>query len=121
MKALKDWWSGMDLELKSKINYIEILKAFFFGPRVGLLSISVNTDFFDDKTRELVNGVPGFCLIRGNAVAILVVLECTETKEKFTILTTQPRMPNGRIANAVECVTKQYGCLRGENLCLSWR
>jgi len=74
-----------------KINDIEINKIHFFGTdKVGFIDLTVDVE---DKNG---NWLPGICFLRGNSVAVLVVLVDEQTKEEFFLLTYQPRVPTGK-------------------------
>jgi ADP-sugar diphosphatase len=57
-----------------------------FGPRVGFIKMNA-----DIVTREGAKFVPGITLLRGGAVAILIIITC-EGKD-YVVLTAQPRAP----------------------------
>ena len=103
--AFRSWWRRMDVKFKSRINFISILDMFFFRPGVlGFCNVLASTDTYKPELdadgvptgKQLtVPGTPGYCFIRGGAVAVLMIVEAAETGEKFLILTRQPRTPIG--------------------------
>ena len=88
-KLFKDWVEKLDSGFK--VNGILIQSLDMFGPkRAGF--IKVKADIVDHKTG---NFVPGICFLRGSSVAILVILKCSETNERFAVLVNQSRVPVG--------------------------
>eukprot|EP00033_Pygsuia_biforma_P003899 GCRY01004269.1.p1 GENE.GCRY01004269.1~~GCRY01004269.1.p1 ORF type:complete len:379 (-),score=98.36 GCRY01004269.1:152-1195(-) len=88
-KLFTDWVATLDSAFK--VESIMIQSVDLFGPRVGFMKIKAN--IVNRKTGAFI---PGICFLRGGSVAILVVIECPDNGEKYTILTRQPRAPVGR-------------------------
>ncbi|OHS98774.1 hydrolase, NUDIX family protein [Tritrichomonas foetus] len=86
---VKNWLAGLDdsLEVKS----LEIQSVDKFGSsRVGFVKIKAHVE-------RNGTSIPGIVLLRGSAVAMLLIITDEQTNEQFTILTKQPRVPTGRI------------------------
>ena len=80
-----------------EIKSIRIYKVNFFGPNVGFIYL---------ESEIYVNGkpVPGIGFIRGDSVAILLVLNTTNKKgidERYSILVEQYRANVGRFAKGI--------------------
>lgn len=75
-----------------------------FGSRVGFLKIKA-----DAEDNQSGNFIPGICFLRGSSVAILVIIECCETKEQFVVLVRQARVPVGEY----RCTELPAGMLDG--------
>jgi ADP-sugar diphosphatase len=86
MKAFKDW------VLKTSRNFnldgVSIYGVDFFGPRVGFLKFKAHCKDDDPP--------PSIVFMRGGSVAIIMVIECEETGDKYTVLTKQARVPIGQ-------------------------
>lgn len=84
----KIWMDRMRKDDKLVLKHVIFNSVSRFGPRIGFIKITTETMHVDTQ-----HTVPGIVFLRGDAVAILVVLKC-DGKE-YTILTHQPRVPIG--------------------------
>ena len=84
----KDWYNAIEEGLHIRGIFVQSLDK--FGSVVGFLKIE--TDAVDNQG----NFIPGICFLRGDSVAILVLLECSESEKKFVVLVSQARMPVGK-------------------------
>jgi len=73
------------------VKKVEIQSIDRFGSsRIGFIKMATTTERNGIK-------IPGICLLRGGAVALLLEITDEETGEKYSILTNQPRVPTGKI------------------------
>ena len=73
------------------VQKVEVQSVDKFGSsRIGFVKISTYTERNGSK-------IPGICLLRGGAVALLLEITDEQTGEKYSVLTKQPRLPTGRI------------------------
>jgi ADP-sugar diphosphatase len=84
-----DWLSSLDSSLDLQAIELQSVDRFSTG-RVGFIKF---------KSTTVRNGVPipGICLLRGAAVALLLEIADSETGDLWTVLTRQPRVPTGKI------------------------
>jgi len=80
----QDWQQR--LSRKFLVRGIHFQSLDKFGPRVGFIKMKA-----DIVTREGNKFVPGICLLRGGAVAILILITCEG--DDYVVLTSQPRAP----------------------------
>ena len=68
---LKDYLKGLNTEKgEIVIVSIKILSVFMFGPNIGFIDIFVDSHRKEDISKK----IPGYVLLRGNAVSILIVI-----------------------------------------------
>ena len=86
----RDWVASMDAQFQ--VRGVEFQSLDLFGPgRVGFIKLKA-----DVVHRDSGAFIPGICLLRGGAVAMLVVIKCAEDpSELYTVLTVQARAPTG--------------------------
>jgi ADP-sugar diphosphatase len=92
-KAFIDWIKNIEGHLtygKYDMKTIKIEDINMFGPRVGFLK--VEADILNSQNKK----IPGVSLLRGNSVAMLMIL-LDENNQRHTILTVQPRVPTGNM------------------------
>jgi ADP-sugar diphosphatase len=102
----QNWLAHLDPSLDLQAVEVQSLDK-FGSSRVGFLKISTTT---------IRNGVkiPGIVLLRGSAVAVLLILTDESTKEQWTILTEQPRVPTGKLLLEIPAgMSDGSGNLRG--------
>lgn len=87
------WQQTLDGNTRLEVTNIEILSVFMFGPNVGFITLVVSA-----TNRTTRKPVPGFVFLRGDATAILTLIEDNITKELFMVLTEQDRVPIGTVA-----------------------
>jgi 8-oxo-dGTP pyrophosphatase MutT (NUDIX family) len=102
----KRWLAGLDASFT--LRSITIQSVDRFGPsRIGFIK------FAADLTRNGVR-IPGIVLLRGPAVAVLLILKDADNGEQFTIIVQQPRVPIGKIFLEIPAgMTDGDGNLRG--------
>jgi len=83
------WLAGLDLTFDLRGIEIQSVDAFSTG-RVGFIKFAARVE------RRGVR-IPGIVVLRGQAVALLIVITDADTGEEFAILTEQPRVPTGRV------------------------
>jgi ADP-sugar diphosphatase len=102
----QNWLSSLDPSLD--LQSVQVQSIDRFGPtRIGFLKF---------HSRILRNGVPipGIVVLRGQAVALLLVITDTDTGEEWTILTEQPRVPTGHLLRELPAgMTDGSGNLKG--------
>lgn len=86
MKAFNEWKERF--AITEDLTRIEIQNIDLFGKRIGFLK-------FNAYTRRNGKAVPNIVFMRGDSVAVLVILEEEGSGKLFTILTTQQRMTTG--------------------------
>ena len=91
-KKFLDWINSLDSSLQGHIKKVHFQSIDMFGPNVGFLKFQA----FSECPRAKGKFIPGITFCRGGAVAILLILTCKSTGEKFSILTLQPRIPIGK-------------------------
>mmetsp|Transcript_25151 Transcript_25151/g.28984 ORF Transcript_25151/g.28984 Transcript_25151/m.28984 type:complete len:308 (-) Transcript_25151:388-1311(-) len=75
---------------------VEIQTVDMFGPhKVGFIKVKADA-YLVFNGIEVPKAIPGIAFLRGNAVGILVALNC-EDGEKYTLLVEQPRIPVGDV------------------------
>ena len=98
MKGFVDWCNSIDKAFFDESNYqftkIIVQSIDLFGPRVGFLKLCTDLKRKDPRKGWVI--VPSIMLIRGGAVAILVVLHSEETGQLFCPITIQTRFPAGK-------------------------
>ncbi|KAH0794564.1 hydrolase, NUDIX family protein [Histomonas meleagridis] len=102
----KDWLNALDSSFELKSIEIQSVDKFRTG-RVGFIKMIC---------KILRNGieVPGIVVLRGSAVAMLVIITDAETKKKYSILTEQPRVPASTVLREIPAgMTDGNGNLRG--------
>ncbi|KAJ3433464.1 nudix hydrolase 14 [Anaeramoeba flamelloides] len=84
----QDWLNSI-LETNFKLHSLHFQSLDMFGSRAGFVKF---------KSKITLNGdsVPGIVFARGGSVAVLIKLISNETKEEYSVLTTQPRVPIGK-------------------------
>ena len=103
---LKNWASGLDESIDIKSLEVQSIDR-FGSSRIGFVKI---------KSQAVRNGtsIPGIVMLRGSAVAMLVILTDEQTKEQYSILTKQPRVPIGKILLEIPAgMTDGEGNLKG--------
>jgi len=102
----QSWLGSLDASLD--LQSVEFQSLDRFGPtRVGFLKFA---------SKIVRNGVPipGIVVLRGQAVALLLIITNEETGEEWSILTEQPRVPTGRLLRELPAgMTDSNGNLRG--------
>lgn len=86
---VKNWVNGLDSSLDVKKIEVQSVDKFGTG-RVGFVKISTHTERNGTK-------IPGICLLRGNAVGILLEITDESDGQIYSVLTSQPRVPTGKI------------------------
>ena len=73
-----------------KVSEILIQSVDMFGPRIGFVKVKITATF---------NGKPvaGIVFLRGDSVAVIPILKCSSTKQRYVVCCIQPRMPDGRV------------------------
>ena len=103
---VKNWMSNLDESID--IKSLEVQSVDKFGSsRIGFVKV---------KSQAVRNGtsIPGIVMLRGSAVAMLVILTDEQTKEQYSILTKQPRVPIGKLLLEIPAgMTDGEGNLRG--------
>jgi ADP-sugar diphosphatase len=92
-KAFIDWKKNIEGNLtygKYDMKTIKIEDVNMFGERVGFLKVEA------DIRNSIDMKIPGVSLLRGNSVAMLMIL-LDENNQRHTILTVQPRVPTGNM------------------------
>ena len=89
-KIFTDWCASIDPRFQ--IRAIHIQSVDMFGKNVGFIKLKA-----DVVDRTDGGFIPGIVFMRGDSVAILVVLEC-DAKE-YAVLAVQPRVPSGLFAS----------------------
>jgi ADP-sugar diphosphatase len=93
LNAFKNWSSQLSTQFGSELKGITIMDVFPFGPaktaRAGFVIANANVS-------RAGKSVPGFAFIRGNAVAVLVILQDRETKKEYVATVVQPRVPGAK-------------------------
>jgi ADP-sugar diphosphatase len=84
-----EWLSSLDPSLDLQAIELQSVDRFSTG-RIGFIKF---------RSTTVRNGVaiPGICVLRGGAVALLLQVKDAETGELWTVLTRQPRVPMGRL------------------------
>jgi ADP-sugar diphosphatase len=101
----KRWLAGLDASFA--LRAITIQSVDRFGARVGFVKLSA------DLARNGAR-IPGVVLLRGPAVAVLLVLTDAGSGEQFAIVVQQPRVPIGRLFLEIPAgMTDGDGNLRG--------
>jgi 8-oxo-dGTP pyrophosphatase MutT (NUDIX family) len=102
----KKWLAGLDSSLTLRSITIQSVDR-FGSSRIGFIK------FAADLTRNGVR-IPGIVLLRGPAVAVLLIITDADTGEQSTIIVQQPRVPIGRIFLEIPAgMTDGGGNLRG--------
>lgn len=86
---VKNWTNSLDPSLDLKKVEVQSVDKFGNG-RVGFVKISTHTERNGIK-------IPGICMLRGGAVGMLLEITDEQTGEKYSVLTSQPRVPTGKI------------------------
>jgi ADP-sugar diphosphatase len=88
-QLVTDWLSSLDPSLDLQSLELQSVDRFSTG-RIGFIKF---------KATVVCNGVriPGICVLRGDAVALLLQIRDSDTGELWTVLTRQPRVPTGRL------------------------
>lgn len=86
---IHDWLATLDQSIEVRSISIQSVDRFPTG-RIGFVKIKADT--YRNGIR-----IPGICMLRGSAVAILVVIEDEATHEQWTILESQPRVGTGKM------------------------
>lgn len=87
-RKFRDWADGMDSSLW--LESIHVQGVDMFGPNVGFVKLNATTHRADDPQQRTI---PGIVLLRGHAVAILVVVHCDG--QRYALLTSQARAAAG--------------------------
>lgn len=95
-RKFQDWADGMDAGLRLESVHLQGVDR--FGANVGFVKLRATVHRADDPHQR---NVPGIVLLRGHAVAILVVLHCAG--QRYALLTSQAR-PAAGAAHMVEAV-----------------
>mmetsp|Transcript_52009 Transcript_52009/g.62568 ORF Transcript_52009/g.62568 Transcript_52009/m.62568 type:complete len:277 (+) Transcript_52009:114-944(+) len=74
------------------LHAVHLQSIDMFGKRVGFIKLRANCTTPDGR-----HTLPGICLLRGSAVAVLVSLRAEETNEEYCVLTEQARVPAGKV------------------------
>jgi len=77
------------------IRSVEIQSVDLFGKRVGFVKFKSDCILKDGNTSHEPTVLPGICFLRGNSVAMLVVLKCAEDGKLYSLLVDQARIPIG--------------------------
>ena len=86
---VQNWAKSLDPSYD--VQKLEVQSVDRFGSsRIGFVKFSTYTERNGVK-------IPGICLLRGGAVALLLEITDEQTGEKYSVLTKQPRLPTGRI------------------------
>lgn len=93
-KPLKEWYRRITgpnglVANGATIDAVEVTDIFMFGPRVGLMRANVSI------TDRHGTSLPGALFLRGDSVAILVILQSKRWCEDHVMLTCQPRVASG--------------------------
>lgn len=88
-QLFKEWLAGLDPSFDLKGIEFQSVDKFGTG-RVGFIKFTSHIERNGVK-------IPGIVVLRGQAVAILLVITDSETGEQYTVLTRQPRVPTGRM------------------------
>ena len=91
-----DWTERIEKYVDVEVNAIDIRDVFMFGPNVGFIVMLV-----DCKSKKTGQHLPGYVMLRGDAVAILTIVKNTDTSELFLILTRQQRLPVGMMIDEI--------------------
>lgn len=89
-KQFQQWLDNFDHK-NMDLQLISIQSADIFGGG-KVIFVKMETKVFDRQTQK---PIPGIVFLRGNAVAILCLVVCKETREIYILLTTQPRVALG--------------------------
>lgn len=90
---VQNWTKSLDPSYN--VKNVEIQSIDRFGSsRIGFVKMATTTERNGVK-------IPGICVLRGGAVALLLEITDEETGEKYSVLTSQPRLPTGKILNEI--------------------
>ena len=93
-EVFQTWSKRCEAEKEGRrieMHSVEIQHVDLFGPRVGFVKIKADSTLVDGVT-NYKHRLPGISLVRGGAVAILVLLICEEENGKlYSLLVDQPR------------------------------
>lgn len=103
---ITNWLATLDPSIEIRSIQVQSVDKFGNG-RIGF--VKVKADAYRNGIR-----IPGICMLRGSAVAVLLLIEDETTHERWTILTAQPRVPTGRILLEIPAgMTDGEGNLKG--------
>jgi ADP-sugar diphosphatase len=102
----KTWLSNLDPSFDLKAIEFQSIDRFSTG-RVGFIK------FISTVERNGIK-IPGIVLLRGSAVAVLLIIRDESTGEEWTILTEQPRVPACKLLLEIPAgMTDNNGNLKG--------
>jgi ADP-sugar diphosphatase len=102
----KGWLANLDPSFDLKSVEFQSVDKFGTG-RVGFIKFIAHIERNGIK-------IPGIVLLRGPAVAILLIISDESTGEEWTILTEQPRVPAGKLLLEIPAgMTDSNGNLKG--------
>jgi ADP-sugar diphosphatase len=102
----KNWLSNLDPSFDLRAITIQSVDR-FTPTRIGFIK------FVADITRNGVR-IPGIIVLRGSAVAVLLVITDSDSGEQYTIIVQQPRVSTGKIFLEIPAgMTDGDGNLRG--------
>ena len=108
-EMFQTWVSRTEKEVSNKkivLHGVEIQSVDMFGAlRVGFVKLKADASLCNNGV-VLPAKIPGIALLRGNAVGILVKLQCEDGKA-YTVLVDQARIPIG----AVSCLELPAGMI----------
>lgn len=88
-KPFQNWAANLSADLR--VVSLSIQSIDYFGPRIGFLKLNADVVSTIHNTK-----VPGIVFMRGDAVAVLVILRCEG--QRYILLTEQARVPVGDAA-----------------------
>ncbi len=92
------------------VKEVFIHKVSMFGTKVGFLYVEANVTDFQG------NRLPGISFIRGDSVAILVVITEKETGFKYLAMVEEPRVPAGEIVLSIPAGMLDEGEVKGTSI-----
>ncbi len=99
--GFQSWLAKTESEFGDEFKSVKILDIYPFGPaktaKAGFITLDADIQRIipgEERPRR----IPGFALIRGAAVAILVLVRDIATNKMNVVLTVQPRVPGGSAA-----------------------
>jgi hypothetical protein len=131
-QPFQTWWGRMERQTEVVVEKVVLSDLSMFGPRVGFSKFTAIV-----RDRETGVMLPGICVLRGDSVAVLIILSCGDypTEPKRLLLTRQFRVPvgeeilevvagmmdgnNGVMGKAIDEVREEAGILLESNQLVS--